>query len=101
MLAIETPGAKAPPASAGEFVWHDLVTQDAAASRAFYGALFGWTFQPGKGVQPGYTIVKQDNYPIGGIVTAANKDTVPQWLSYVVVTDVDKASAGFKDSGGK
>lgn len=85
----------------GEFVWHDLITQDAAASRAFYGSLFGWTFQAGKGVDPNYTIVKQGGSPIGGIVTIANTDTVPQWLSYVVVSNVDAASAAFTDSGGR
>jgi uncharacterized protein len=85
----------------GQFVWHDLITHDAAASRAFYGALFGWTFQAGKGVDPNYTIVKQAGTPIGGIVTIANPDTVPQWLSYVVVANVDGASAAFTSSGGR
>lgn len=88
-------------ARTGEFVWHDLITQDAAASRAFYGSLFGWTFQAGKGVDPNYTIVKQGGLPIGGIVTIANTDTVPQWLSYVVVSNVDAASAAFTESGGR
>ena len=52
----------------GEFVWHDLVTDDASACRAFYGALFGWTFEAGDGIDPGYTIIKHDGVPIGGIV---------------------------------
>jgi uncharacterized protein len=85
----------------GEFVWHDLITHDAAASRAFYGSLFGWTFQAGKGVDPNYTIVKHEGFPIGGIVTITNIDTVPQWLSYVVVSNVDSASAAFTESGGR
>src|SRR6185503_21364128 len=51
------------------FVWHDLVTDNPAASRAFYGALFGWTFEDGEGVDPGYTIIKQDGVAIGGVVT--------------------------------
>jgi uncharacterized protein len=85
----------------GEFVWHDLVTHDAAASRAFYGALFGWTFQPGQGVDPGYVIIKQGSEPIGGIVTVEKDKAVPQWLSYVMVADVDKASAEFTAAGGK
>jgi hypothetical protein len=96
-----TTRASETPKTAGEFVWHDLVTQDAAASRAFYGALFGWTFQAAKGVEPNYTIIKQDNYPIGGIVTAANAETIPQWLSYVVAPDVNLATAAFKESGGR
>ena len=55
----------------GEFVWHDLVTDDQSACRAFYGALFGWTFEAGDGIDPGYTIIKHDGVPIGGIVPRA------------------------------
>ena len=58
-------------------------------------------FTTGKGVDPNYTIVKQAGYPIGGIVTIANTDIVPQWLSYVVVPNVDAASAAFTESGGR
>src|SRR5215468_1380217 len=29
----------------GKFVWADLVTDDVPRARAFYGAMFGWTFQ--------------------------------------------------------
>ncbi len=29
----------------GRVVWHDLVTRDVDASKAFYGALFGWTWR--------------------------------------------------------
>lgn len=101
MLAGETPRAQAPTAGPGEFVWHDLVTHDAAASRTFYGSLFGWTFQDAKGVEPNYTMIRQGGSPIGGIVIAASPETIPQWVSYVVVSDVDRASAEFKESGGR
>jgi predicted enzyme related to lactoylglutathione lyase len=86
---------------AGEFVWHDLVTDDVAASRTFYGSLFGWTFHAGKGVVPDYVMIRQGGEPIGGIVSVARDKAPPQWLSYVMVTDVDKASAAFAESGGK
>lgn len=107
VLAAQTPRASAAAAAvaavapAGEFVWHDIITHDAAAIRTFYGSLFGWTFQPGQGVEPNYTIIKQDGAPIGGIVTAREPDTVPQWLSYVVVADVDRAAAAFSGAGGR
>ena len=95
--------AQAPPkgGAAGRFVWHDLVTSDAAASRAFYGALFGWTFEPGQGIDPGYTIIKHDGRPIGGIVVRQGSDTSAQWLSYVVVPDVDRSAKAFEQGGGK
>jgi uncharacterized protein len=101
ILAGHAPRASVATATTGEFVWHDLITPDPAASRAFYGSLFGWTFESGKGVEPNYTIIKQDGYPIGGIVAITNPATVPQWLSYVMVANVDRASAAFTESGGR
>ena len=91
-------------AAAGEFVWHDLVTDNPAACRAFYGALFGWTFESGEGIDPGYTIIKHDGLQIGGIVTRERRkdDTgVAQWLAYVVVADVDQATEAFRKAGGR
>jgi predicted enzyme related to lactoylglutathione lyase len=98
------PVAVAPAAAAGDFVWHDLVTTDAAAARTFYGALFGWTFEPGDGVDPGYTIVKHGKVPIGGIVVrrSTNGDGgPPQWLTYVKVNDVDGVAERFRHAGGR
>jgi predicted enzyme related to lactoylglutathione lyase len=95
--------ASQPVAATGEFVWHDLVTHDPAASRAFYGALFGWTFEDGEGVDPGYTIIKQEGVPIGGVVTQRRtaEPVVAQWLTYVVVADVDRALDTFQRAGGR
>jgi uncharacterized protein len=91
------------PIAAGQFVWHDLVTHDPAASRIFYAALFGWTFEEGQGVDPGYTIIKEQGIPIGGIVPLRRTadPVVAQWLSYVVVRDVDQAVEVFRRSGGR
>jgi predicted enzyme related to lactoylglutathione lyase len=86
----------------GEFVWHDLVTTNPAASRAFYGELFGWTFEPGQGVDPGYLIVKNGERPIAGIVQPREGHTAAaQWLAYVVVADVDRTAKHFEQSGGR
>ena len=98
--------AQQPPAamSPGEFVWHDLVTENPAAARAFYGPLFGWTFEAGEGVDPGYTIIKHDGRPIGGIVIPKRQpgsEVVAQWLTYVVVADVDTSAAAFRQAGGQ
>ena len=102
------PTAQAPsapsPAVAGDFVWHDLVTHNPAAARAFYGALLGWTFAAGEGVDPGYTVIRQADVPIGGIVLmrdAAGTTGAAQWLSYVAVPDVDRAVAATTAAGGR
>jgi uncharacterized protein len=86
----------------GTFVWHDLVTTDPTSARAFYGGLFGWTFAAGEGVDPGYTIIKAGDEPIGGIVVRREPDAgAAQWLSYVVVADIDKAVEAFRSGGGR
>ena len=92
-----------PVAAAGQFVWHDLVTDNPAAAVLFYGALFGWTFEPGEGVDPDYTIIKQDGLPIGGVVRLRRTQpaAVAQWLSYVVVPDVEQAVEAFRQAGGQ
>jgi predicted enzyme related to lactoylglutathione lyase len=98
-LAV-TPGSSG--ARVGEFVWHDLVTMDPASSRAFYGELFGWTFERGEGVDPDYTIVKRGQRPIGGIVQPREENAAAaQWLAYVVVADVDQAAKDFEQAGGR
>jgi predicted enzyme related to lactoylglutathione lyase len=88
----------------GEFVWHDLVTDDPSASRAFYGSLFGWTFDTGDGVDPRYTIIKHNGVPIGGIVRSdptPGTDFIAQWLAYVVVGDLDGSVRVFRQQGGR
>jgi predicted enzyme related to lactoylglutathione lyase len=89
---------------AGEFVWHDLITHDPVSCRAFYGALFGWTFEDGKGIDPNYTIIRHEGRLVGGIVPLRRPDAdapVAQWLAYVVVPDVDKATETFRETGGR
>jgi predicted enzyme related to lactoylglutathione lyase len=96
--------AQARRAQPGDFVWHDLVTENPTAARAFYGALFGWTFETADGVDPGYTIIKRGQQPIAGMVPrkrAPDEEVGAQWLAYVVVADVDRAAAAFREAGGR
>src|SRR3954447_20486478 len=99
-LAIAATSGAATKVAPGTFVWHDLVTDDPAAAKKFYGEMFGWTFEPGKGVEPDYTIIRHGGVPIGGIV-APNQPTSPQWLSYVGVPDVDRPVEAVKQAGGQ
>lgn len=99
-IALAVAPRAASPVTPGTFVWHDLVTDNPTAAKNFYGELFGWTFEPGKGVEPNYTIIRHKGVPIGGIV-APKERTSPQWLSYVVVANVDRAVDAFKQAGGQ
>ena len=42
----ETPTGLVTP---GKFVWVDLVTDDVAGAKSFYGQLFGWSFDGNEG----------------------------------------------------
>lgn len=98
--------SKAPlvrPQLPGKFVWFDLLTNDAKAAEAYYGSLFGWTFEVLKGHEPPYKIIRQKGQPIGGLVDmTARKEQLPEstWLGYVSVPDVDATAAAFKEKGG-
>lgn len=87
----------------GQFVWHDLVTDDPATVRTFYGQLFGWDFEDVQGDGVVYTTVLHDGVPIGGIAPMEDVDAdVPssRWLSVLSVQDVDEAVATVQASGG-
>lgn len=85
----------------GKFVWADLVTDDVAAARKFYGELFGWTFRD----LGGYFVAANDERPLGGIfqrARPANKpDARPRWFGYISVNNVDKARRAVEKEGGR
>jgi predicted enzyme related to lactoylglutathione lyase len=88
----------------GAFVWHDLVTVNPAGARLFYGSLFGWTFAEADGIDPGYTIIRHEGRPIGGLVARQGdlaESTAAQWITYVVVADVDQAATAVLRAGGR
>ncbi len=73
--------------AAGKFVWIDLIAQDLAASQAFYGSLFGWSFE----TQDGYTRISSDGQPIAGMVEARSVEDGSEWVGSLSVRDVDRS----------
>jgi len=86
----------------GSFVWFDLVTDDIPASRAFYGAVFGWTFRSlGEGTAA-YTAIQLGQRDIGGmLVPAGERPARARWLSLISVADPAAAARQVERSGGK
>ena len=85
--------------SQGRFVWYDLMTTDPAAAERFYGALFGWTFEPHG---PEYRMMSADGRGMGGIVAMKASDAVPNhWVAYITVADVNATCAKVQELGGK
>lgn len=107
--AVDTEPARHQPLSEtplhGKFVWHDLITDDVEAAKAFYGGLFGWTFRdatrPGGG--PYVLIVGEGDRLLGGIVEVEDGDGVDysRWLGYISSGDVDAAAAAAERLGGR
>jgi len=81
------------------FIWHDLITTDAARSQAFYRALFGW--EVAEVPMPGrvYRMIHAGPGPIGGIVEETSIP-VSHWMPYIAVTAVDREAAKCKQLGG-
>jgi len=88
----------------GKVVWHDLLTEDPAAARRFYGELFGWTFRDvGLGGGQNYTLIEHDGHVIGGMVVArrVNRNVnVSRWIPVLSVPDMDAAMATVQAAGG-
>jgi predicted enzyme related to lactoylglutathione lyase len=79
----------------GRFVWLDLVTPDVDSAQAFYGGLFGWTFEPASD----YITVLRAGNPIAGIV-AREVAEGSIWISSLSVDDVDRAAERVRRGGG-
>ncbi len=85
----------------GKFVWADLVTDDVAAARRFYGQLFGWTFRDAGN----YTIVANDERPLCGMFQrsrpADRPEAKPRWFGYISVGSVEQARRAVTKAGGR
>jgi len=87
----------------GKVIWADLVTPDLKQAEQFYGALFGWTFEP-VGGDSTFAIALNAGQPVAGIVQRAMKtgqQRQPAWLTFIAVRDVAAAQRSALANGGK
>ena len=78
----------------GKVIWNDLITDDLDNTRAFYGALFGWTFEHASGKGGRYLLARLGDVYVAGIVEVKSKNRaqkLSRWLPYVSVPNVDGA----------
>ncbi|MCG8591707.1 MAG: VOC family protein [Proteobacteria bacterium] len=88
--------------SPGRFVWVDLVTHDLAGAQAFYGELFGWSFDADSDGD-GYVRVLHQGFPIAGMVDVRRPKGWQResgWVASLSVSDVDAAAAAANEAGG-
>jgi uncharacterized protein len=73
--------------------WVDVDAPDAEAAQAFYGGLFGWTFEQ---VSPDYAIARLDGQDVAGV----GRGDGASWNTYVAVDDASDAAARVREHGG-
>ena len=86
------------------YSWSELVTTDIDASKAFYGAVFGWgadTYGEGPGA---YTEWKLASRSVGGMMTkppGMPAEVPNHWAVYFSVADIEATVARIREFGGQ
>jgi uncharacterized protein len=89
----------------GALSWNELNTRDLEGSKAFYGAVFGWSFEDNDMGEAGrYTTIALGGNPVGGILDMVERqvpaEIPPHWQVYFAVEDTDATIAQVKERGG-
>lgn len=92
------------PATDGEFLWNELITNDSAAGARFYTELFGWKILQEMDMGPDgkYRIFGVGDRRLGGMFTAPKGSPLaPAWLFYVSTSDLEAAIGRATRKGAK
>jgi uncharacterized protein len=86
----------------GSVTWTDARLTDADAGKAFYSAVFGYTYQEVPGAPDDYGTVHIGDDPVGGMggMMGAPAGVPSHWITYFSVADVDTALATAQSAGG-
>ena len=88
-----------PDVGPGRVAWFDITTTDIAKSKAFYGALFGWTFNSVAGTDLAAEIAIGGT-GIGTLRRAEGKISPFNGVAYIQVPDVQASCNKAKELGG-
>jgi predicted enzyme related to lactoylglutathione lyase len=82
--------------------WFELITPDAPTAKKFYCDLFGWTASDMPMPTFTYTVLKQGDAQVGGLMgrTPEMPEFPPFWGTYITVDDVDATVAEAPRLGG-
>ncbi len=87
----------------GCWVWNELMTRDPQAAQAFYGELFGWSFEKDDTPTGVYWTFKCSDRLAGGMMEIVPEmgEVPPNWSVYISVADVNAATARLTQLGGQ
>ena len=87
----------------GDFIWYELMTDDADAAQAFYSAVVGWTFSKVENDPKDYRLFSTSKGPVGGLLPLTkgmiDGGARPCWMGYIGVDDVDATAAAIEKWG--
>jgi predicted enzyme related to lactoylglutathione lyase len=84
--------------------WNEQMSADFDGSKAFYQAVFGYTYQDMSGDGFKYVLPTVDGHEVGGIgeyPEGTPAGTPAAWRAYFAVTDTDAAMAKVTELGGR
>jgi len=76
----------------GTFCWNELLVADTGKAAGFYTKLFGWKAE----AMPGgmnYTLFKQGEKSVAGLMAKPHPQAPPHWLAYVMVESPGRRAA--------
>ena len=86
----------------GSVGWHELLAANWETALSFYVELFGWQKKDAKTGDIGtYQLFSAAEQTVGGIYTKPPTITVPFWLYYFHIGDLDAATRRMKAGGGQ
>ncbi|MCA9531538.1 MAG: VOC family protein [Myxococcales bacterium] len=81
--------------------WHELYATDVERAKAFYAALFGWTYAAFEATEDPYWVIHDGSQQTGGIMKNPHPDEMPaSWGIYVEVEDTDQTAERVRQLGG-
>ena len=85
----------------GDFSWNELMTTGMEGPASFYTQLFGWTTESFPMPDFDYTVLKNGEEPVGGLMLVPKEaeGVPPHWGSYVTVADTDATVKKAEDLG--
>ena len=97
-----TQGQPAELGAPGRVGWHELLAANWEKALSFYVELFGWQKADTETGEMGtYQMFSVGGQTVGGILTKPPTITVPFWLYYFHIGDLDAATRRVKATGGQ